>query len=115
MQNKALAGTPSLAILVATGMAGTAMAETESSKARGGKLYDKCYAVVGAEASTASHPLYPATRNMLKSLRPTGVVKNATAGTTGVSMVLASPASMPLASKVSMGLRAATWVRSLDY
>ena len=37
-----------------------AYAETESSKARGGKLYDKWYAVTGAKAPESTHPLYPA-------------------------------------------------------
>jgi thiosulfate dehydrogenase len=34
--------------------------ETESSMARGGKLYDKWYAVTGAKAPDTMHPLYPA-------------------------------------------------------
>ena len=37
-----------------------AAAEMESSLARGGKLYDKWYAVIKAEKPTQSHPLYPA-------------------------------------------------------
>jgi thiosulfate dehydrogenase len=37
----------------------TTHAETESSKARGGKLYDKWYAVTGAKAPETMHPLYP--------------------------------------------------------
>ena len=37
----------------------TTHAETESSKARGGKLYDKWYAVTGASAPDTMHPLYP--------------------------------------------------------
>lgn len=36
-----------------------AYAETESSMARGGKLYDKWYAVTGAKAPEIMHPLYP--------------------------------------------------------
>lgn len=36
-----------------------ATAETESSLARGGKLYDKWYGVIKAEKPTKSHPLYP--------------------------------------------------------
>jgi len=47
----------SLAVFV---VSGSAIAETESSKARGGKLYDKWYAEVGADKPEASHPLYPA-------------------------------------------------------
>ena len=35
-------------------------AEIESSIARGGKLYDKWYKVIGAEEPMVSHPLYPA-------------------------------------------------------
>jgi len=46
--------------LLAVTAAGAAAAETESSKARGGQLYDKWYAEIGAEKPTASHPLYPA-------------------------------------------------------
>ncbi len=38
----------------------TAYAETESSKARGGQLYDKWYAMIGASAPDNMHPLYPA-------------------------------------------------------
>jgi len=37
-----------------------ATAEMESSLARGGKLYDKWYAVIKADKPTESHPLYPA-------------------------------------------------------
>jgi thiosulfate dehydrogenase len=40
--------------------AGSALAEMESSFARGGKLYDKWYAVIKADKPTESHPLYPA-------------------------------------------------------
>ena len=41
--------------------AGIAAAEVDQgSVARGGKLYDKWYKVVKAEAPTVSHPLYPA-------------------------------------------------------
>ncbi len=35
-------------------------AEEESSMARGGKLYDKWYKVIGADEPTKSHPAYPA-------------------------------------------------------
>ena len=56
MGRKIITGVLSLAVFVA----GTAIAETESTKARGGKLYDKWYAVIGAEAPATSHPLYPA-------------------------------------------------------
>lgn len=38
-------------------------AETESSKARGGQLYDKWYAVTGAKAPDTMHPLYPSSGN----------------------------------------------------
>ena len=38
---------------------GPAMAEMESSLARGGKLYDKWYAVIKADKPTESHSLYP--------------------------------------------------------
>lgn len=60
MENRILTATLSLTVFVAASMTGTAIAETESSKARGGKLYDKWYAVVGAEAPAKSHGLYPA-------------------------------------------------------
>ena len=60
MKNKILTATLSLTVLVATGMTSAAMAETESSKARGGQRYDKWYAVVGAKKPSTSHPLYPA-------------------------------------------------------
>ena len=60
MKNKILTATLSLTVLVATGMTSAATAETESSKARGGQLYDKWYAVVGAKKPSTSHPLYPA-------------------------------------------------------
>ena len=56
MGTKIITGVLSLAVFVA----GTAIAETESTKARGGKLYDKWYAVIGAKAPATSHPLYPA-------------------------------------------------------
>ncbi len=36
-----------------------AAAEMESSYARGGKLYDKWYKVIGVDAPKAAHPLYP--------------------------------------------------------
>ena len=39
--------------------AGPATAETESSLARGGLLYDKWYAVIKAEKPTEAHALYP--------------------------------------------------------
>ncbi|MCW9078495.1 MAG: hypothetical protein OQK74_04895, partial [Gammaproteobacteria bacterium] len=60
MENRIRTGMISLTMLLAAGMTTAAMAETESSKARGGQLYDKWYAVVGAKKPTASHPLYPA-------------------------------------------------------
>ena len=56
MGRKIITGVLSLAVFVA----GTAIAETESTKARGGKLYDKWYAVIEAKAPATSHPLYPA-------------------------------------------------------
>ena len=52
-----------LTVLGAIGVltAGMAVAEVDQgSVARGGKLYDKWYKVVKAEAPTESHPLYPA-------------------------------------------------------
>ena len=60
MKIKIINGIAVLTMLVATGASTYALAETESAKARGGKLYDKWYAVVGAEAPGTSHPLYPA-------------------------------------------------------
>ena len=56
MGRKIITGVLSFAVFVT----GAAIAETESAKARGGKLYDKWYAVVEAEAPSTSHPLYPA-------------------------------------------------------
>ena len=56
MGRKFITGILSLAVFAS----GAAIAETESAKARGGKLYDKWYAVTGAEAPATSHPLYPA-------------------------------------------------------
>jgi len=56
MGRKIITGVLSLTVFVA----GTAIAETESTKARGGKLYDKWYAVIEAKAPETSHPLYPA-------------------------------------------------------
>ncbi len=38
----------------------TVAAETESSMARGGKLYDRWYKVLDVDKPDASHPLYPA-------------------------------------------------------
>ena len=43
-----------------------AMAESQSSITRGGKLYDKWYKVVGAKAPKASHKLYPADKKYAK-------------------------------------------------
>jgi thiosulfate dehydrogenase len=60
MDTRTKTGMLSLAMMMLVGMTGVAMAETESSKARGGKLYDKWYAVVGADEPASSHPLYPA-------------------------------------------------------
>jgi thiosulfate dehydrogenase len=40
-------------------MVSVSFAETESSKARGGQLYDKWYSVTGAKAPETMHPLYP--------------------------------------------------------
>lgn len=54
----AIAVTAALGFVAAGGMAS---AETDQgSIARGGKLYDKWYAVIKAEKPTESHPLYPA-------------------------------------------------------
>ncbi len=41
-------------------------AETESSIARGGRLYDKWYAVVDADKPDTSHPAYPADKKYAK-------------------------------------------------
>ena len=50
-----------VAMLALVGFSGAAIAEAgQGSIARGGKLYDKWYKVIGVEAPTASHPLYPA-------------------------------------------------------
>ena len=50
-----------LAGLAVVGFSTAAFAEPNlGSVARGGKLYDKWYKVVGVEAPTESHPLYPA-------------------------------------------------------
>ena len=56
MGRKVITGILSLAVFAS----GASIAETESTKARGGQLYDKWYAVIGAEAPATSHPLYPA-------------------------------------------------------
>jgi thiosulfate dehydrogenase len=40
-------------------MVSISYAETESSKARGGQLYDKWYSVTGTKAPEVMHPLYP--------------------------------------------------------
>ncbi|MDP3861873.1 MAG: c-type cytochrome [Phaeovulum sp.] len=51
-----------LAGLALVGFSTAALAEvSQGSIARGGKLYDKWYKVIGVEAPTVSHPLYPAT------------------------------------------------------
>ena len=63
MGNITLSGTLPVTLLIASCLALPVLAETESSKARGGKLYDKWYAVVGAEAPATSHPLYPSDKN----------------------------------------------------
>ena len=51
-----------VAAFAAISIGPAAVAETESAKARGGKLYDKWYAVIEAKAPETSHPLYPADR-----------------------------------------------------
>ena len=66
MGNRIRIGILSLAMLAVAGMTGAAIAETESNKARGGQLYDKWYAVVGADKPSASHPLYPADKKYAK-------------------------------------------------
>ena len=58
MGRKFITGMLSLAVFAS----GVSIAETESTKARGGQLYDKWYAVIEAEAPAESHPLYPADR-----------------------------------------------------
>ncbi|MDP3861394.1 MAG: hypothetical protein Q8Q63_07395, partial [Phaeovulum sp.] len=51
-----------LAGFALVGFSTAALAEvSQGSIARGGKLYDKWYKVIGVEAPTVSHPLYPAT------------------------------------------------------
>ena len=60
MKIKIINGIAALTTLIVTGVSTHALAEIESAKARGGQLYDKWYAVVGAEAPTKSHSLYPA-------------------------------------------------------
>jgi len=47
------------AMLFTLSLADIAGAETESSMARGGRLYDKWYAVIEADKPDTSHPLYP--------------------------------------------------------
>jgi len=59
MMSKMVTSAVSLMVLAVASTVGTAIAETESNKARGGQLYDKWYAVVGADKPVASHPLYP--------------------------------------------------------
>ena len=66
MENKIRIGMFSLVILATSCMTGSAFAETESSKARGGQLYDKWYAVVGADKPTTSHRLYPTDKKYAK-------------------------------------------------
>ena len=44
----------------------TASAEIESAIARGGRLYDKWYAVVDADKPTTSHPAYPSDKKYAK-------------------------------------------------
>ena len=53
-------GTLITAGLVAFSIAVPVQAEEESSIARGGKLYDKWYKVIGVDAPKQSHPSYPA-------------------------------------------------------
>jgi hypothetical protein len=53
-------GTLLTAGLVAFSIAVPVQAEEESSLARGGKLYDKWYKVIGVDAPKQSHPAYPA-------------------------------------------------------
>ncbi len=43
--------------------------EMESSYARGGKLYDKWYKVIGVDAPKASHPLYPSDKKYAKKAK----------------------------------------------
>ena len=60
MRRPIFVGMLSLTILATGSMTNAALAETESNQARGGRLYDKWYAVVDADKPTKSHPLYPA-------------------------------------------------------
>lgn len=57
-----------LATLLVMGMLplASSAAEDMGSIARGGKLYDKWYKVVGAEKPATSHPLYPSDRKYAK-------------------------------------------------
>ena len=61
MTRKKIAG-GLLAILatIVIGFSMPAQAEDESSIARGGKLYDKWYKLIGVDAPKKSHPAYPA-------------------------------------------------------
>lgn len=55
-------GRAACAAVVVLACAAPALAETDQgSVARGGKLYDKWYKVIGAETPTQSHKLYPPT------------------------------------------------------
>ncbi len=47
-----------------------AAAEVQSSIVRGGKLYDKWYKVIKAEAPKKAHPAYPADRKYAKKPKP---------------------------------------------
>ena len=52
--------------LVAFAVATPVQAEEDSAMARGGKLYDKWYKVIGVDAPKKSHPSYPADKKYAK-------------------------------------------------
>jgi thiosulfate dehydrogenase len=61
-----LAGAAFLAAGMAVLAGPTAAGEMESSYARGGKLYDKWYKVIGVKPPKESHPLYPKDKKYAK-------------------------------------------------
>ena len=55
-----------IAIVSVVGFTQSALAEEDSSIARGGKLYDKWFAVIGAEKPKDTHPAWPASNTKKK-------------------------------------------------
>jgi thiosulfate dehydrogenase len=55
--------------LVAFAVATPVQAEEDSAMARGGKLYDKWYKVIGVDAPKKSHPSYPADKKYAKKAK----------------------------------------------